>query len=102
MKHVLIRYHFHNGSKEDWHRDIARFIESLDNDPELRGKITYRAMKTSADDYYHLATVVDDRASEVLNSRDFFDRYTDRTNDVSGGTVEVVPLEVVAETVARA
>jgi hypothetical protein len=33
MKHFLIKYHFTNGSVEEWHREIARFIEALENDP---------------------------------------------------------------------
>lgn len=98
MKHVLIRYHFRNGSKEDWHRDIRRFIEALDTDPELKGKISYRALKTAGDDYFHLATTVDQAAADLLGEREFFERYTNRTDAVSGGQVEVTPLELVAET----
>jgi len=98
MKHILIRYHFTNGSKEDWHSDIARFIESLESDPELRGKITYRAMKTASDDYYHLATVTGQETTDLLGRREFFERYTKRLNEIAGGEVEVIPLEIVGET----
>jgi hypothetical protein len=98
MKHVLIRYHFREGSKDEWHRDIASFIESLEGDPTLRGKISYRAMKTASGDYYHLATAIDQDAADLLGEREFFNRYTRRTNEVAGGQVEVVALEIVAET----
>ena len=102
MKRTLIRYRFKNGSPEEWHRDIERFIEALDTDPELAGKITYRAMRTAGGDYYHIATAVDQATADLLGEREFFDRYTARTGAVSGGEVEVVPLEVVAETKTRA
>jgi hypothetical protein len=99
MKYVLIKYHFSQGSREEWRRDIERFVESIRRDPDLRGKITYRAMKAAGgDDYYHLATAVDQAAADLLGERDFFDRYTTRTGEVAGGYVEVIPLEVVAQT----
>ena len=98
MKYVLIKYQFKDGSKEEWHADVARFVKAIDDDPELRGKITYRAMKADGDDYYHLATAVDQAAADLLGERDYFDRYTGRTGEVSRGTVQVVPLEVVAQT----
>jgi|ERR1700729_1703536 len=98
MKYVLIKYSLREGSREEWHRDITRFVEAIDNDPELRGKITYRAMKSVGDDYYHLATAVDQAAADLLGEREFFDRYTGRTGEVSKGQVEVIPLEVVAAT----
>ncbi len=39
MKHFMIKYQFANGTPEEWHREIGRFIAALDNDPELKGKI---------------------------------------------------------------
>ena len=45
MKHFLIKYRFQNGSPEDWHREIKRFIAALDSDPACAGKISYRCMK---------------------------------------------------------
>src|SRR5271154_1300022 len=101
MKRFLIKYHFTAGSKDDWHEDIRRFITAIENDPELSGKISYRAMKTASDDYYHLATAIDQSAVEALGRADFFDRYTETTDRVSGGGVEVLPLEVIAETAYR-
>jgi hypothetical protein len=101
MKHFLIKYRFTNGSEEQWHQDIVRFISALDNDPDLKGKIAYRCMKSrSGPDYYHLAAAADEHAVETLQSRDFFARYTGLTDLASGGGVEVVPLEIIAETSA--
>src|SRR5208282_4065558 len=98
MKRFLIKYHFNNGSKEDWHEDIRRFVAALESDPLLSGKISYRAMKTANDDYYHLATAIDENAVAALGQSDFFDRYTEKTGRAAGGQVEVIPLEVIAET----
>ena len=98
MKHFLIKYQFQAESAHEWHQEIARFIEALEADPVLSGKVSYRSMKGKGSDYYHLASAVDDHAIKALGERDFFDRYTDRTDFVSGGTVEVVPLEIIAET----
>ena len=49
MKHFMIKYQFAHGTPEDWHREIGRFISALDNDPELRGKISYRCVKNRDD-----------------------------------------------------
>ena len=63
MKHFMIKYQFANGTTEDWHREIGRFIAALNNDPELKGKITYRCMKNRDDtSYYHLAAAADEQA----------------------------------------
>ncbi|HXP92248.1 MAG TPA: hypothetical protein VN905_02140 [Candidatus Binatia bacterium] len=102
MKHFLIKYRFEHGSREEWHQEIARFIEALESDPVVGGRITYRAMKAKDPDYYHLASTADDEATKVLSDRDFFKRYTEITERVSGGTVEVLPLEIVAETKLKA
>lgn len=103
MKHFLIKYRFANGSRDEWHGEIARFIAALERDPELSGKISYRCMRAKEGaDYYHLAAAVDDAAAKALGERDFFRHYTERSDSVSGGTVEVVPLEIVAETAFRA
>jgi hypothetical protein len=71
----------------------------LQGDGVLKTSISYRCMKVrDGVDYYHLASAVDDRAIKTLQERDFFQRYTERTKFVAGGEVEVLPLEVVAET----
>ena len=50
----------------------------------------------------YLAASSDDEASKALQSRDFFKAYTEETKRVSGGTLEVLPLAIIAETSARA
>jgi hypothetical protein len=103
MKHFLIKYRFKSGSKEEWHQEIARFIATLDNDPALKGKIAYRCMKAKEGaDYYHWAAPVDDAALKALQGNEFFRRYTEKTKLVAGGEVEVLPLEIIAETKYRA
>lgn len=103
MKRFLIKYRFAGGSAEEWHQEIARFIAALENDAALGGRISYRCMKNKdGSDYYHLATVVDDEAVKELGDRDFFSHYTERSDFFSGGTVEVLPLETIAETSFKA
>jgi hypothetical protein len=99
MKHFMIRYKRTTGTEQEWHQDIARFIDNLDKDPELKGKILYRCMKIrDSSDYFHLAAAADEQAIKAMQSRDFFKRYTEKTRLVAGGEVTVSPLDIVAET----
>ena len=100
MKYNMIRYQFANGTPEDWHGEVARFIAALDGDPELKGKIGYRVMKNRDDSsYYHIASVADDAAVKILQSREFFKVYQAKTRSVAAdGQVTVTPIEVIAET----
>ena len=99
MKHFMIRYQRTSGTAEDWHRDIAGFVAALEDDPELKGKISYRCMKIRDDtSYFHLAAAADEQAIKALQSREFFKRYTEKTKAIAGGEVTVSPLEILAET----
>ena len=99
MKHFMIKYQFANGTPEEWHREVARFIAALDTDPELKGKISYRVMKNRDDaSYFHLAAAADEAAVKALQSRDFFKHYQEKTRQVAGGEVTVTPIEVIGET----
>ena len=104
MKHFLIKYRFKDGSPEAWRQQIERFIAAVEADRGLNGRIAYRCMKADngSGEYYHLAAAADEDASRALQSRDFFKAYTEETKRVSGGTVEVLPLAIIAETPARA
>ena len=99
MEHFLIKYRLQNGSADAWHRDVGGFIAALDADPTLRGKITYRCMKSrDGTHYFHLATAADDQAVKALQPSPFFARYTEKTKQAAGGAVDVLPLEIIAET----
>ena len=99
MKQFLIKYRLQNTTPDAWHRDVAAFIAALDNDPKLQGKISYRCMKNrDGTDYYHLATAADEAAVKALQQNSAFSHYTEQTRQAAGGTVDVLPLEVVAET----
>ena len=101
MKQFLIKYRRTNGSAEDWHREIGMFIAAIDSDPALKGKVGYRCLKArDGKDYFHIATVHDDLGRVALQERAFFKHYTEATRTVSGGTLEVLPLETIAETAA--
>jgi hypothetical protein len=102
MKHFMIKYQFANGTTEQWHQEIERFISALNNDPELNGKISYRCMKNRDDSsYWHLAAADDEQAVKTLQQRDFFKHYTEKTRQVAGGEVVVTPIELIAETAYR-
>lgn len=99
MKHFMIKYRLSNGTTEEWHREIGRFIAAIDRDPELKGKIIYRCMKNRDDSgYCHLASAADDESVKTLQQRDFFRHYTEKTRQVSGGDVVVTPIDLIAET----
>ena len=99
MKQFLISYRFSEGSEADWQAEIKRFITALSNDPEFRGKIAYRCLKSAkGPEYYHLATPVDEEAVKLLGKRDYFKHYSEQMEFVSKGTVTVTPLEFIAET----
>lgn|SRR5689334_2986075 len=98
MKHFLIKYRRKDGDGGEWHRQIAAFIAALKADPELNGRIAYRCMKArDGADYYHIATAADDQAIKVLQSREFFTRYTAETKAAAEAAVEVIPLEIIAD-----
>jgi hypothetical protein len=99
MKYSMIKYQFANGTPEEWHREVARFIAALDSDSELKGRIGYRVMKNRDDSsYFHLAAAADAQAVKTLQSRDFFKHYTEKTRQVAGGEVTVTPIELIGET----
>jgi quinol monooxygenase YgiN len=104
MKHFLIKYRFKDGSEAAWRDHIGRFIAAVEADATLTGRISYRCMKADngSGEYYHLAATADEEAGKALQSRDFFKAYTEETRRVSGGTVEVLPLVIIAETSTQA
>lgn len=103
MKQFTIKYRFQHGTQEDWHQHIASFIAALGSDPVLKDKISYRCMKyKNSAEYIHLAAATDDEAIRTLQSREFFQGYTEQTKLVAGGAVEVSPFEIIAETDHRA
>ena len=86
-------------ASSDWHGEIAKFVSALDGDPALNGKISYRVVKRHDEpEYFHIATVHDEAAAKVLQGRGFFTGYSARNREISGGSIEVVPLDFVAET----
>jgi hypothetical protein len=99
MKQFLIKYRVKDGLDARRRDEILAFIAAVDGDPDLRGRITYRCMKVrDSSDYYHFVTAADDDAVKTLQSREFFSRYTDQTDAAAQGEVEVLPLELVADT----
>jgi len=103
MKYFMIKYVFKDGSRDAWHGEMETFIAALDGDPALAGKISYRCHRIRGrDDYFHIAGAIDDDAIKALQGNATFRAYQEKTRAVSGGTLEVVPLDIVAETRFRA
>jgi hypothetical protein len=101
MKRFLIRYTFSldDDSVDEWHEHVAAFIAEIENDPELTGRLSYRCLKIrDGREYLHLAEPTDDEAIAVLQGREYFKRYTEESKRVGGGSIEVSPLETIAET----
>jgi hypothetical protein len=99
MRQFMIHYRRASGDDADWHAEIGRFIAALDADPALSGKIGYRVVKRRDEpEYFHIATVHDEAAVKVLQSRPFFATYTARNREISGGKVDVIPLDFVGQT----
>jgi hypothetical protein len=103
VKQFLITYRVKDGLEDRRRQEIATFIAAIDADSELRGRVSYLCMKRgNGPEYYHIATVTDDAAVGLLQSRAFFSRYTEETELAADGEVEVSPLEVIAQTSAAA
>ena len=99
MKQFLIKYRLERGTEEQRHQEIDAFISAINDDAALKGKLSYRCLKVRGEpDYYHLAEAADDATVQTLQSREFFSRYTDQTDVAADGKVEVLPLEVIAQT----
>jgi hypothetical protein len=102
VKHFMIKYTFQQGTREAWHAEIARFIAALDTDPKFKGRVAYRCANVrDTDDYYHIASALDDAVPADLNEADFFKHYTAASDVASAGTLHVLPLEIIAETALR-
>jgi hypothetical protein len=98
MKYFMIKYRVKEGLEEQRRQEMIAFISALDADPVLNGRISYRCWKSrDGADYYHIAAAADDGAVKDLQSREFFSRYTDQTDAAAEGEVEVLPLELIAE-----
>jgi hypothetical protein len=101
MKRFVITYTHRpeSGSVEEWHQRVQGFISALDGDPELRGRINYRCLKVKdRADYFHFVEALDDEVPDVLATRAWFKAYTAETKRVSGGEVQVLSVETIAET----
>ena len=101
MAMFMIKYRFETGSREEWHRAISAFIAAIDADPALKG-ISYRCMKRrDSDEYFHIAAVDSDQSVKALQASTFFAGYQDKTKEVSGGKLEVFPLDILGQTATR-
>ena len=99
MKRFLITYSREKATEEEWHARVGEFIRDIENDAELKGKILYTVMTAKeGGSYYHLAEVLDEKAGQSLQTREFFRAYTTETKRVGDGKVTVTALETIAAT----
>lgn len=102
MPQSIIAYTFKTGSEDEWRSSITTMVGQMNADPDLKGRIAYRVLKERAGQrYWHIASAVDDAALKALQGKDFFRDYQAATRAASGGTVEVIATETVAETAFR-
>jgi hypothetical protein len=98
MKQFLIKYQLKVGTEAQRRDEMVAFIAAMNGDPAVKGRISYRCMKVPGKpDYWHIVTAEDD-AVKALQGREYFKRYTELTKHGAGGEVEVIPLELVADT----
>ena len=77
MKHFMIKYRRKDVPAEQWHKDITNFIAALNEDPAVKGQISYRCMKIgNSDDYYHIAGAANEAATKALQQTTFFPAET--------------------------
>ena len=100
MKHFLIKYRFKDGSRGG----VARADRAVHRrrrgrrDPERPDRLSLhesrQRVRRVLPPRRHRRTT---KLRKALQSRDFFKAYTDETKRVSGGTLEVLPLAIIAE-----
>ena len=99
MKRFLITYSREKATEGEWHARVGEFIREIESDADLKGRIFYTVMRAKdGASYYHLAEVLDDKAGEILQTREFFKAYTAATKKTGGDKVVVTPIEIVAAT----
>jgi hypothetical protein len=99
MPQSIIVYTLKNGAREDWHRQVEAMVTRMNADPDLKGRIAYRVLRQrNGDRYWHVASAIDEAALKALQGKDYFRSYQASTREVSGGTIDVVGTETVAET----
>jgi hypothetical protein len=98
MIYSLIRYAIREPS-EDWEREVSAFIQAIDRDPSLRGRVSYRCLKESDGvSFCHIAAAVNDSAVEDLKERPFFKPYSAKLRAIATRGPEFTKLQVVGET----
>ena len=98
MIYSLIQYKLKEPSKA-WEREVLAFIQEIDCDPSLRGRVSYRCLKQQDGvSFCHLAAAVDDNAIDDLKRRPFFKPYSERLRAVAANGPEFTKLDVVGGT----
>ena len=98
MIYSLIRYSIGEPSAE-WKSEVLGFIQAIDRDASLRGRVSYRCLKESDGvSFCHIAAAVDESAVEDLKKKPFFKPYSARLRVVAGGEPQFTKLQIVGGT----
>ena len=98
MIYSLIRYTV-EAPNEEWEREVLAFIQAIDGEASLRGRLSYRCLKESDGvSFCHIAAAVDDSAVEDLKKKPFFKPYSAKLRAVAWRGPEFTKLEVVGGT----
>jgi hypothetical protein len=98
MIYSLIEYRRKEPS-EAWEREVVAFIQAIERDPSLRGRVSYRCLKQQDGvTFCHLAAAVDDSAVDDLKRKPFFKPYSERLRAVAETEPEFTKLQVVGGT----
>ena len=98
MIYSLIEYRIKEPS-ETWEREVLAFIQAIDGDPSLRGRISYRCLKQQDGvSFCHLAAASDESAVEELKRKPFFKPYSERLRAVAESGPKFTKLAVIGGT----
>src|ERR1700722_18145990 len=98
MVYSQIRYTLHTPS-EEWEREVVAFIDAVECDPSLSGRISYRSYKgPDGVSFCHMSGAADAGALADLMAKPFFKQYAARVKEVSKSGPEVTQLNLVGGT----
>jgi hypothetical protein len=97
----LIEYRIKEPSKT-WESEVVPFIEAIDGDPSLRGRISYRCLKQQDGvSFCHFAAASDESAVEELKRKPFFKPYSERLRAVAESGPKFTKVAVIGGTAVQ-
>ena len=98
MVYSLIRYTV-KAPTDEWEREVLAFIQAIDREPSLCGRVSYRCFRQADGvSYCHVAAAVDDSAVDDLKQKPFFKPYSARLRAVAESGPDFTKLQAVGGT----